>query len=432
MKKITTAALALVIAGFVKAQETDPQVGTISNYYIPKWNGTALVTGTLQDKSGSIGLNKTPDQKHRFSSLRQVTTGSASTQIFSAIRGENNQVNTTTVNSVGYLGFNDPGSLYQANFPQSSIRDIGVLGVKHGTNTEGAGVFALNFGTATTNYGLYSAAIGSNGYKYGVYALATGAGTMNRAIYAKAEGALFNYAVIVPENGGKSGFGWSAPSATLGVMSNGTDDAFKILNSGFTSKFLVNKSGNVAINTTSTTAALNIGGTDQTVIVDGTNPYIQMNNGGALTGYIRASGLNFQVATNAENDNGKLEFRTNGSSRMWIDASGSVAVGGAGKVATGYLFSVAGKLMAEEVRVELNGTWPDYVFQKDYKLMKLGDLKRYIDDNSHLPEIPAAAEMKNGVEVGKMNKLLMQKVEELTLYVIQLHEEVENLKKNNK
>ena len=88
--------------------------------------------------------------------------------------------------------------------------------------------------------------------------------------------------------------------------------------------------------------------------------------------------------------------------------------------------------MAEEVRVELNGTWPDYVFAKDYKLMPLQNLKKYVFENNHLPEVPAAEEMKDGIEVGKMNKMLMQKVEELTLYIIQLNEEVQELKKQNK
>ena len=88
--------------------------------------------------------------------------------------------------------------------------------------------------------------------------------------------------------------------------------------------------------------------------------------------------------------------------------------------------------MAEEVRVELNGTWPDYVFADDYNLMPLQALKQYVMQHNHLPEVPSAEAMKDGIDVGKMNKLLMQKVEELTLYVIQLNEEIQQLKKQNK
>ena len=334
-----------------------------------------MVAGHLQDNGSRIGINKAPETEYRFAALRQQTSGSFAATIYAAIKGENNLTNSSTINSVGYLGVNNPGGIYPFIFPDLSVADIGILGVKENSTTEGAGVFAWNRGTAVTaNYGLYAAATGSAGNKYGVYAKALGTGAVNRAIYAEASGATFNYALIVPENGGNAGFGWTAPSATLGAKSNGTDDIFKIINTGFSTKFLVDAAGSVVVNasapttgmelsvngdlyassqlsvgTTSQAAEVNIYGTDETVIIDGTNPYLQINNAGAKTGYIRASGLNFQVATNAENDNGKLEFRTNGSSRMWIDASGNVSVGGSAKVATGYLFSVVGKVMAEEV-----------------------------------------------------------------------------------
>jgi len=81
------------------------------------------------------------------------------------------------------------------------------------------------------------------------------------------------------------------------------------------------------------------------------------------------------------------------------------------------------------VLVELNGSWPDYVFAKDYKLMNFSQLREYVSTNNHLPQIPAAAEMKDGIALGNMNKLLTEKVEELTLYILQLHDEIEQLKK---
>ena len=117
---------------------------------------------------------------------------------------------------------------------------------------------------------------------------------------------------------------------------------------------------------------------------------------------------------------------------MWIDSTGAVSISDNGKVATGYLLSIKGKVAAEEVLVELNGSWPDYVFGKDYELMNLPELKKYIAINSHLPEIPSANEMNEGISLGNMNKLLMQKVEELTLYVLQLNEEIQSLKNQNK
>ncbi len=96
------------------------------------------------------------------------------------------------------------------------------------------------------------------------------------------------------------------------------------------------------------------------------------------------------------------------------------------RIAAGYNLSVHGKIIAEEVKVQLYAAWPDYVFSNNYKLMPLEQLEQSINTNKHLPNIPAAAEVeKNGIMLGDMNRRLMEKVEELTLYIIDLN------KKNN-
>jgi hypothetical protein len=72
---------------------------------------------------------------------------------------------------------------------------------------------------------------------------------------------------------------------------------------------------------------------------------------------------------------------------------------------------------------------PDYVFEKDYPLTSLEELKAYIDQHKHLPEVPSAKEMgENGINLKEMNLLLLKKVEELTLYVIELKKEVDSVK----
>jgi hypothetical protein len=97
--------------------------------------------------------------------------------------------------------------------------------------------------------------------------------------------------------------------------------------------------------------------------------------------------------------------------------------------ATGYLVSVAGKIICEELQVELEGTWPDYVFDNKYELMSLDELQEYISVENHLPNIPAAKEIEaNGIPVGEMQKKMMEKIEELTLYILQLKEEIDSLK----
>lgn len=91
-----------------------------------------------------------------------------------------------------------------------------------------------------------------------------------------------------------------------------------------------------------------------------------------------------------------------------------------------------GLLQAREVKVDLE-TWPDYVFAADYKLMDLPQLESYIQQNGHLPNVPAAAQIETeGLELGAMNKVLMEKVEELTLYLIEQNKRLEELQRQVK
>ena len=87
-----------------------------------------------------------------------------------------------------------------------------------------------------------------------------------------------------------------------------------------------------------------------------------------------------------------------------------------------------GNVYCREVRVK-TGVFPDYVFQSNYELMNLYDLKNYITKYKHLPNIPTAAEVaQSGMDVGEMNRLLVEKVEELTLYTISLQDQIDELK----
>ncbi|MDB5250348.1 MAG: hypothetical protein JWQ40_4742, partial [Segetibacter sp.] len=98
--------------------------------------------------------------------------------------------------------------------------------------------------------------------------------------------------------------------------------------------------------------------------------------------------------------------------------------------ATGYVAAINGKLIATEVRVELIANWPDYVFDDKYKLMSLEDLEVKIKAEKHLPGIPAAAEVKeNGIMLGEMQTKTMEKVEETTLYILQLNNKIKELEK---
>lgn len=92
-------------------------------------------------------------------------------------------------------------------------------------------------------------------------------------------------------------------------------------------------------------------------------------------------------------------------------------------IPTGYTMAVKGKFITEEIKVQLFANWPDFVFKKEYNLPPLKEVENYINENGHLQNIPSANEVsENGILLGEMNAKLLQKIEELTLYIIQQEE----------
>ncbi|TKC05242.1 hypothetical protein [Pedobacter frigoris] len=95
----------------------------------------------------------------------------------------------------------------------------------------------------------------------------------------------------------------------------------------------------------------------------------------------------------------------------------------------GYKLAVAGNVIAESVKVKLQGAWPDYVFTPSYKVPTLQETEKHIKDKGHLPGIPSASEVKaNGVDLGDMNAKLLQKIEELTLHLIEKNKQLQEQK----
>jgi hypothetical protein len=90
--------------------------------------------------------------------------------------------------------------------------------------------------------------------------------------------------------------------------------------------------------------------------------------------------------------------------------------------------TVDGKMVAKSCYITLND-WADYVFASDYKLLPLKQVEAYYKENRHLPEVPSEKDViENGVNIAEMNKLLLKKVEELTLYLVQQQKDIELLK----
>ncbi|MGD1842792.1 MAG: hypothetical protein ACFB0B_18125 [Thermonemataceae bacterium] len=112
-------------------------------------------------------------------------------------------------------------------------------------------------------------------------------------------------------------------------------------------------------------------------------------------------------------------FATNG---------GQVALGTT-NVPEGFRMSINGKLVVEEMLVDLEADWPDYVFEEDYALMPLAELQAYVRMHGHLPNIPSAQQVKadGGVYVGSMHQKLLEKIEELTLYTLEQEQKLSEL-----
>ena len=123
------------------------------------------------------------------------------------------------------------------------------------------------------------------------------------------------------------------------------------------------------------------------------------------------------------------QANTTANRRMKIGGSGNVSVYNRLSVGTEFpggcncVLAVEGKVAAREVQVLAAG-WPDFVFEKDYKLPSLEEVSSFIEQNHHLPNVPSAAQVeKEGMELGKMNAVLLQKIEELTLYLLESKKE---------
>ncbi len=130
-------------------------------------------------------------------------------------------------------------------------------------------------------------------------------------------------------------------------------------------------------------------------------------------------------------DGSKIFFKTASASevspetRMFINYNGRVGIGTTNPQSK---LAVNGTITAKEVEVTLTG-WPDHVFAESYRLRPLDEVETYIKEHNHLPDMPSAAEVEeDGVGLGDMQAKLLQKVEELTLYVIELKKENEAIK----
>lgn len=144
----------------------------------------------------------------------------------------------------------------------------------------------------------------------------------------------------------------------------------------------------------------------------------------------------FHVVTK-NNDQNHIAFQvtnSSGSNLLSVRDNGQIGINwdfntGTPGSNSDYKLAVNGGIISTFSRVQLSGEWQDYVFKDDYELMAISELKEFIDQNNHLPGIPTEEQVKqDGIDLGQMNQILLEKVEELTLYLILLQNQIDELK----
>ena len=147
----------------------------------------------------------------------------------------------------------------------------------------------------------------------------------------------------------------------------------------------------------------------------------------------------FQLASSGNNlnllnkENGTLSFGTNNTTRMAISATGNITIGTTSTPA-GYKLFVEQGILTEKVKVAIktSANWADYVFADNYELKPLAEVENFINAHKHLPGIPSANEVvATGIDLATMDAKLLEKIEELTLHLIRMEKEIDQLKKEN-
>ncbi|MCF8235821.1 MAG: hypothetical protein K9G67_12450 [Bacteroidales bacterium] len=227
---------------------------------------------------------------------------------------------------------------------------------------------------------------------------------------------------IYKNNSGNVGVGTTTPSTDIEVYDN-ESDASVYIGSPYT--LTANRAiGRIRMQNTATSECYNFAlrrnaGDIQCV----QNAYV------TGTGWVDVSLFNY-TTRNLEIKWGVNDVVYTNSGNMIFTNTGGVGIG-TSTIPANYKLAVDGKVIAEELEIQLSGSWPDYVFSDNYNLMTLSDLEEFINNNNHLPDIPSASDVENGtLKLGEMNKKLLEKIEELTLYVIELKNE--NVELNNK
>jgi len=311
---------------------------------------------------------------------------------------------TGYVYAAGYLGVLLP-SLLGVPIP---VTNVGVLGIKPDNGWEGAAIYGWN----NSSY---------PGNNYGGLFVADGAGTqtVNYGVYSVTKNA--NQAIAGYFQGRVQVEGNSKTSLAA-------DSLYTVFSSHVNHSYYNDTYAISGVSTPQPGWGYGVYGEGGYRGVEG-NANAQNYSGYAYGVYGQATGSNTGVRI------GVYGYASGGITNWGSYFLGSNYMSGDLRIgtttaATGYALSVNGKIACTEVLVQDPGAWPDYVFTSDYKLRSLDNLEQNIKENGHLPGLPSAQEIEtNGLHIGDMQKQVVEKVEELTLYTIEQGKMLQELKK---
>ncbi len=164
------------------------------------------------------------------------------------------------------------------------------------------------------------------------------------------------------------------------------------------------------------------------------------NNGGSFIWGTVAGGINFSPMASTGGSSttlisdatvvSKIKVRFNSDGKVLIADEGAIT-----SLPAGYRLYVQDGILTEKLKIAIKNSanWADYVFAKNYKLKSLEEVETYININKHLPDVPSAEQIVNsGLDISQMQATQMQKIEELTLYMIEMKKQINRLEKENK
>jgi hypothetical protein len=416
--------------------------GTGSANSIPKFTGSnSLGNSVMTESGGNIGIGTvTPAAKldvkttsnyvAQFNGVTPMYMGLFENDVYRGYIGSYTG-NDKDVDFGSGAGTNGKVHLTTNATPRLSVDSAGRVGVgttspNHLVHINGGDLFVQS-SSGLIRFG-YN---GSNEWQMAT----TGAGADLRWYTTPDGGTTITPRHYFQQNGNVGIGGFSGPGLPLGRLdvlgagSTSSTNTFLLRNSLGDTLLRMRDDGRMGIgyNGTSYGRTMNLGGT-------GINFYT--TNGTAFGGAIFPTDTSLVLWSNSNANNYLVMQPSWGNTGIGtytpnakLHLNGAMLIGGnSANPATGYELSVDGDVIAESF-VTLNSTsWPDYVFSENYKLMPLNELEQSIKENKHLPKIPPASVMESkGINLGDMTVSLTEKIEELTLYLIELNKKNEEL-----